>query len=123
MTLGEYIAAYRARQGISQRKFADIVGVSNGYISMLEKNENPTTQKPITISMPVLKKIANAMGLTFSELVSQVDDIPIDLGPAEKPKKEKIKQIETLLDTASPEQMNAVLAFIRMMMSEDQTTM
>ena len=80
MTLGEFIKAYREKNDLSQRQFADKSGVSNGYISMLEKNENPKTGQPLSPSMPVLKKIASAMGMTVNDLCSFVDDMAIDLG-------------------------------------------
>lgn len=79
MTLGEYIKAYRDRQFLSQRQFADKAGVSNGYISMLEKGVNPKTGEPITPSMPALFKIATAMGITVSELCANVDDMAVEL--------------------------------------------
>ena len=80
MTLGEFIKAYRDKNDLSQRQFADKSGVSNGYISMLEKNENPKTGQPLSPSMPVLKKIAAAMGMTVNDMCSFVDDMAIDLG-------------------------------------------
>ncbi len=80
MTLGEYVRSYREKHGISQRQFADISGVSNGYISMLEKNQNPKTGQPLTPTMPVLKKLASAMGMTVNDLCSFVEDLAIDLG-------------------------------------------
>lgn len=80
MTLGEFIKAYREKNDLSQRQFADKSGVSNGYISMLEKNENPKTGQPLSPSMPVLKKIAAAMGMTVNDMCSFVDDMAIDLG-------------------------------------------
>jgi transcriptional regulator with XRE-family HTH domain len=42
MTLGEYIKKYRSEHGLSQRQFANLCGVSNGYASMLEKGMNPS---------------------------------------------------------------------------------
>ena len=80
MTLGEFIKSYRDKNDLSQRQFADKSGVSNGYISMLEKNENPKTGQPLSPSMPVLKKIAAAMGMTVNDMCSFVDDMAIDLG-------------------------------------------
>ena len=40
MTLGEYVKAYREEHGLSQRGFARLVGLSNTYISYLEKESN-----------------------------------------------------------------------------------
>jgi len=48
MTLVEIIIKYRTEHNLSQRAFAERCGVSNGYISMLEMNRNPSTEAPIT---------------------------------------------------------------------------
>ncbi len=80
MTLGDEIRAYREGTRLSQRQFADRAGVSNGYISLLEKNENPRTGQPMTPSMAVLRRIAGAMGLKVSDLCARVEDLAADLG-------------------------------------------
>ena len=79
MTLGDYIAKYRAEHGFSQRKFAEMCGLSNGYISMLEKGFNPNTNKPIVPSLPQLKKLADGMNTTVMQLFDSVDDMPVDI--------------------------------------------
>lgn len=79
MTLGEYIKQYREAHGLSQRKFAELCGVSNGYISMLEKNVNPKTGKPVTPQLERIALIAEAMGITVQDLFISVDDMPISL--------------------------------------------
>ena len=82
MKLGDLIAEYRVSHDLSQRQFADRCGLSNGYISMLERGINPKTQKPITPTIPQLKKLADGMAMTISEILEKVDDMPIDLtGP------------------------------------------
>lgn len=43
MTIGECIKAYRDEKGLSQRRFAELCGLSNAYISILERNVNPKT--------------------------------------------------------------------------------
>lgn len=79
MRLGDLISKFRIDRGLSQRQFASQCGLSNGYIAMLEKGLNPSTQKPITPTIPQLKKIASGMGITIMELFEQVDDMPIDV--------------------------------------------
>ncbi len=79
MTLSELIISYRKQNDLSQRRFADICGLSNGYISMLERGENPKTKQPITPTLPHLKKLAKGMGMTVNELFSKVEDINISL--------------------------------------------
>ena len=79
MTLGELICTYRTSHGLSQRQFAIQCDLSNGYISILEKGINPNTGKPVIPTLPQLKKLADGMGLTLSELFDQADDMPVDL--------------------------------------------
>ena len=43
MKIGDLIQKYRAEHDMSQRQFAIMCGLSNGYISMLEKGKNPKT--------------------------------------------------------------------------------
>ncbi len=79
MELRELIKAYREEHGLSQRQFAAISGLSNGYISMVERGMNPKTKQPVTPTLPALKKLSDAMGLTLSDMLAQIDDMPIDL--------------------------------------------
>lgn len=79
MTLGEYIKRYRKEHDLSQRQFAAQCGLSNGYISMLERGENPKTHKPIKPTLEKLNAVARAMGTTFNDLASAVDEMEIDL--------------------------------------------
>ena len=79
MKLGGLIKEYRDEHGISQRQFATACGLSNGYISMLEKGENPKTGKPVTPTLQQLKKLADGMGMTMMDMLDRVDDMPIDI--------------------------------------------
>lgn len=97
MTLGDYIKSYRERNSLSQRQFAGRSGVSNGYISMLEKNENPRTGLPLSPTMPVLKRLASAMGMNVQELLSQVDDLPIDQSTSVMDYEEAQQQLRLIL--------------------------
>lgn len=73
MTLGEIIKNYRKSKDISMQDFADKANLSKSYISMLENNKNPSTGLPITPTLPTIKSIASAMGLSFDELFSIID--------------------------------------------------
>ena len=84
MLLGEIITAYREENGVSQRQFAMSCGLSNGYISMLEKNENPKTGLPIKPNIDQLVKIANAMGMTLTDLLQQADDMPVTVNDVKR---------------------------------------
>lgn len=77
MKLGDFVRDYRIAHDLSQRQFALICGVSNGTISNLESGINPNTGKPITPTMDLVKKLATAMCMTMTELMTVVDDMPI----------------------------------------------
>lgn len=79
MTLSNLIKSYRISKNLSQRQFATLCDLSNGYISMLEKEINPKTQEPISPTLSALMKIAKAMGITLTELLTMADDIPVSL--------------------------------------------
>ena len=80
MTLGDIVKNYRTEHGLSLREFSRISGVSNGYISMLEKNEHPKTKKPIVPSIEKMRCSANAMGMSFDSLLDMIDsDQPISI--------------------------------------------
>lgn len=80
MTLGDIVKNYCTERGLSLREFSRISGVSNGYISMLEKNEHPKTKKPIVPSIEKMRCIANAMGMSFDSLLDMIDsDQPISI--------------------------------------------
>lgn len=81
MTLRDLIIEYRRSHGLSQRQFAAQCGLSNAYISMIEKDINPSTNKPIVPTFRALQKIANGMGMTTNDLFAKADDIPVDITP------------------------------------------
>ena len=80
MTLSELVIKYRTEHGLSQRQFAQICGLSNGYISMLEKNVNPKTGQPLVPTIANLQKLAMGMSMTLAQLFETVEDMPVDLG-------------------------------------------
>ena len=79
MTLSDFVKEYRKEHDLSQRQFAAICGLSNGYISMLEKNMNPKTGLPLTPSLPAPKKISDGMGISLADMLTTVDDMPVEL--------------------------------------------
>ena len=64
---------------MSQRQFGQLCGLSNGFISMLEKNLNPNTGQPLVPSITNLQRLANGMNMSLNELFSLVDDMPVDI--------------------------------------------
>lgn len=101
MTLSEIVIRYRKEHALSQRQFAKICGLSNGYISMLERNLNPNTGLPLTPSLPALKRIAAGMGVSLHSLMLQASDMPVDINSSDISReeipapalKDKIKQL------------------------------
>lgn len=81
MTLGDLVKKYRTEHDLTLRDFSKISGVSNGYISMLEKNEHPKTKKPIVPSIEKMKNIASAMGMSLDAVLELIDDDqPVSIG-------------------------------------------
>lgn len=83
MTLAELILEYRQSHNLSQRQMGAQCGLSTGYISLIEKEVNPQTGKPMVPTLTVLNKIAKGMGITIDELIATCDDMPVDM--REKP--------------------------------------
>ena len=79
MKLGEVIKQYRLKNDLSQRQFAKMCGISNGYISMLEEGKHPKTGEAIVPSLAMFKKLSAAMGITVNELMSQADESDVAL--------------------------------------------
>lgn len=77
MTLGEYVKAYREMHDLSQRKFAALTGLSNTFISNLERGRNGNGSVT-TPSLETYQAIAKATGCTAQDLLDILDDeIPI----------------------------------------------
>lgn len=74
MLLGEIIKQYRQEHDMSLQDFANLIGTSRSYIHMLEKNVNPSTNKPISPSIETLKLLANAMHMDLEILLKQLND-------------------------------------------------
>ena len=74
MKLGEYIKKYRDEHDkLSYRAFAALSSLSPQYISNLEKGIN-NDGKPCYPTMATIKKIAQATGVTETELLLMLDD-------------------------------------------------
>ena len=70
--IGELIREIRNEKGISLRKLADIVGVSNVNILYIEKGR-------INTSLPVLRGIAKALNYNIDKLLSFANMIDDDI--------------------------------------------
>lgn len=126
MTLGELIAQYRKDHGISQRQMGVQCGLSTGYISLIEKEINPQTGKPMVPTLTVLNKIAKGMGLTIDELIASCDDMPVDISEKTAPFSESGLEDEIDIELAkliiqlAPEKKRAAINYLRFLLeSED----
>lgn len=121
MTLKDLIIEYRNDHGLSQRQFATACGLSNGYISMLEKEMNPNTKLPVTPTLPKLKQLASGMGMSLTDLLVKVDDMPVELILDDADSKKLVPEIEDELDAEimkiisglTPEKKQQALSYIR----------
>jgi transcriptional regulator with XRE-family HTH domain len=73
--ISENLKRLRAARGLSTRRLALLAGVSNGYISQLEKGYDSRTKKPIHPTFDILKKIASGLNVNVNELSGNDDDI------------------------------------------------
>lgn len=73
MTLGDLIRSYRAKYNLTMQEFANISGLSKGYISMLEKNKHPQNNKEIIPSIDTFNKVAKAMNITLNDILEAVN--------------------------------------------------
>ena len=79
MTIGDVIKTYREEHDISQRQFAQLCGMSNGYISILEDGKHPKTNEPVVPTISTMRKLALAMNISLSDLMSIIDDTKVVL--------------------------------------------
>lgn len=77
--------------------FADRIGKSKGYISMLERGRNPQTGKPIAPALDTLQSIATVMNIDFNDLIEKLDqDQDIKINPATNTIKQTTEVMEQL---------------------------
>lgn len=79
MKLQEIIKEHRSTYKLSMDELAKRSGLSKAYIGMLESGVNPQTKKPISPSVEVLSKLANAMNISLNDLISNLDNMIVEL--------------------------------------------
>lgn len=130
MTIGTLIKEYRMEHSLSQRRFALNCNLSNGYISMLENGANPKTGQPVTPTLPALQRLAIGMGMSLTELLSRIDDVPVDLKstPDGCDKATSIQslnpvdsEILSLISALSSEQKKEAITFLRFLSQRDES--
>ena len=73
MTLGEFIKEYRTEHNMSMESFARRIGASKQYISMLERNLNPSTGRPPKPTYEKIAAVASVIGVPFETLIRALD--------------------------------------------------
>jgi transcriptional regulator with XRE-family HTH domain len=65
--VGKLIRELRHEAGLSQEDFADRCGLHRTYVGCIERGEK-------TITLETADKVAQALGLTLSQLFNKLDD-------------------------------------------------
>lgn len=73
MNLGDYIKDYRSSHGLSMDDFARKAGISKAYISILERNYNPSTGKAAVPSLDTIRRVATTTGIDVNDLIFALD--------------------------------------------------
>lgn len=64
--LGKYIKEKRGKKSL--RDFASLIGISHSHLDSIEKGIDPKTNKPVSISVEVLKKLSDATNTEYQFL-------------------------------------------------------
>lgn len=125
MTLKDLVIKYRADNGLSQRQFALQCGLSNGYISMLEKGINPSTGAKITPTLQALNKLAAGMHTTLNELFTLVDDMDVDVKTPALSEEDGLVSVDmeiiSLLAGLSDAKKQQAISFLRFLAASEET--
>lgn len=73
MTLGDLIRQYRIDHNCSMETFAKRCGLSKAYISILERNYNPSTKREAIPSLSAIKSVSAAMGMDLNDVIAILD--------------------------------------------------
>ena len=121
MKLGEIIYQYRKEHKYSMDAFANLCGLSKGYISMLEANKNPKTGLPITPTLETFSKIASGMGVTLDQLFSMCDeDQPIFLSASfpPSPRNDFSEKLDSLARDMTEDEKRQLLLAARLIVAQ-----
>jgi transcriptional regulator with XRE-family HTH domain len=69
---GRRIRDQRRRLGLSVRALASKAGISSAYVTSIEVGRNPTTGRPPTPSIHVVRRLADALELDVAQLLDQI---------------------------------------------------
>ena len=73
MTLGEIIKEYRTEHNLSMEEFAKRAGLSKQYVSILERNFNPSSKRPPKPTLDTIVSVASVTGTDVDSLVRRLD--------------------------------------------------
>ena len=128
MKLGEIIHDFRITNKMTMQDFASKANLSKGYISMIEKNQHPQSQRTLVPSFETYEKVASAMGISIDELVSCLDGnetVKLHASSSEKSSSEKepdpVTELITLSGFSNEERL--ILAFFDELNDEGKALM
>ena len=105
MKLSEIIKNYRKEYNIPLDMLAEESGLSKGYLSMLENDRNPRTDKPITPSLDALRKLAKGMRMDLDSLIAVMDDENVNIGMPRKKSDSEMKISDDMMPLSKEESM------------------
>ncbi|MFM9277991.1 helix-turn-helix domain-containing protein [Paenibacillus jiagnxiensis] len=93
--IGRKIRQYRKWKGLTQEQLAELVGINFTQIGKIERGE-------YNVKIQTLEKIANALGVRLSELISHGDYKGIDMSDT------VLEAVALLLEQSKTDQRKAV---------------
>ena len=124
MTLGEFIIQYRNEHNLSRRSFAEICGLSNPYVSMIENGVN-NFGHPLSPTMSTYAKIASAVGIPINDFLQMLSgNVTISSNGASEYTEKEVK-ILNAIKSLSPEAQDDMTKIITLLqnMNDDQRSM
>lgn len=112
MNFGEKLRALRTQKGYTLKQMEKITGITQSYLSKLERNEKTNP------SIDTLTSLANFFGVEVQWLIQDNDDTDNSSPLTSK----KIKQeITELLEIVNPNDLPKILAIIRVFIGKDNS--
>lgn len=113
MTLGEIIKQYREEQKMSMDAFAKKAGLSKAYISILERNYNPSSKRPPEPTLEAIAAISAAIGSDFNDVIMRLDKKQKIMLPAIPSEEQLDNELVGRLCKLNPDELEKVDAFIQ----------
>lgn len=113
MTLGEIIKQYRDENKMSMDAFAKKAGLSKAYISILERNYNPSSKRPPEPTLDAIAAISVAVGMDFNDVIMRLDKKQKVKLPAIPNEEHLNNEIIDRLCKLTPDEMEKVDAFVQ----------